>query len=233
MLTDGFLNDLKFFESLIEKKQHFCITRFGDGERLIIENRPVGNAEFRYNGGDSWIAKELKNSISFDKENYFIGIPCPCCQPRDRCEYMKELSGLPPERITWANIFVNSNYKYFKSSIIPKFSTYKKIIFVGRGTTKNLPFDVFKHFKTSKNSHVNDLHLIEEIETFINKENISDCLFIVAAGPFANVLCYKLFEKFDNNTFIDVGSTLDLLQGLGASRNYLAQGALINKVCVW
>lgn len=233
MLTDGFLNDLKFFESLIEKKKHFCITRFGDGERFIIEHRPVRAIDFNYAGGDSWISKELKKSISFDKENYFIGIPCPCCQPKERCDYMKDLSGLPPTRITWANIFVNSNYSYFKSNIIPKFSSYDKVIFVGKGETDNLPFEVYKQFKTTMNSHINDHHLIEEISSFIEQESIENCLFVIAAGPFANVLCYKLYEKYGNNTYIDVGSTLDPMQGLGVTRNYLANGRLINKVCIW
>ena len=100
MLTDSFQNDIKFFHKLLMEKTPFGLSRFGDGERGIIEGKPIGNSEFQYKGNNEFIRKELTYSFQLNFPNYYVGIPCPCCQPKERCEYMKKLSNLPYDKLT-------------------------------------------------------------------------------------------------------------------------------------
>jgi hypothetical protein len=233
MLTDSFQNDLKFFHKLLTEKTPFALTRFGDGERGIIEGNPVGNSEFQYKNNNEFIRKELKYSFQLNFPNYYVGIPCPCCQPKERCEYMKKLSNLPDDKLTWANIFVNHNFKYFNDKIVPSLNGYEFICFVGHGKPDNLPFRVDKFYNVHKNAHINNVDLLDEIPKMIKENEINNGLFLISAGPFANILTARLYEFHTSNTFIDVGSVFDVYQGLGETRGYLQNGQTINKICIW
>ena len=77
---------------------------------------------------------------------------------------------------------------------------------------------------------VNNYDLIEEIKN----SNESDKLFLFACGPFGNILTHKLFEFNKENIYLDCGSALDPLMGLGKTRGYHSQNYHTrNKVCVW
>jgi len=58
---------------------------------------------------------------------------------------------------------------------------------------------------------------------------------LFCAGPFGNILAHQLFEYNSQNTYIDVGSTLNvmLLGEAGKNRSYLRGGASLNKICSW
>ena len=57
----------------------------------------------------------------------------------------------------------------------------------------------------------------------------------MCAGPFGNILTHQLFEHNDNNTYIDIGSTLNpfLLGEIGKNRGYLRGAPSLSQVCVW
>lgn len=233
MITNSFKGDLDYFNNLLKNKTPFSLTRYGDGERLIMEGVTVGNNEFHYDGKNDFVREELLHSIKLKKENYYVGIPCPCCQPEEKCEYMKNLSEKSDDKLTWANIFVNSNFNPFNQNFVKDFNTYDFICFIGRGNPSGLPFRVDKFYKVEKNAHIYNVNLLNELPKFIQDNNINNGLFIISAGPFANILCARMFEAFDNNTFIDIGSVFDVHQGLGRSRRYLMGAPTLNKVCVW
>ena len=69
----------------------------------------------------------------------------------------------------------------------------------------------------------------------MDSEKIRDHLFLFCAGPFGNILTHQLFDYNKENTYIDIGSTLNyfLLGEAGKNRGYLRKESSINKVCVW
>ena len=73
------------------------------------------------------------------------------------------------------------------------------------------------------------------MKEFITTEQIKDHLFLFCAGPFGNILSHQLFEFNADNTYIDIGSTLNhfLLGEAGKNRGYLRNEPTINKICVW
>jgi hypothetical protein len=67
----------------------------------------------------------------------------------------------------------------------------------------------------------------------IDEFNITDHVFLFAAGPFANILTYELWKYNRNNTYIDIGSTLDKYLGLKLTRGYLQGAPTLTKKCIW
>jgi hypothetical protein len=57
-------------------------------------------------------------------------------------------------------------------------------------------------------------------------------LFLFCAGPLGNMLAYRMWEKNKNNTYMDIGSTLNTWL-VGSNRGYLIGAPTINKICTW
>jgi hypothetical protein len=235
MITDGFRNDLIYFEDKLKEKEAFSLTRFGDGERDIMNNKHLflsrSKKEFDFYG-EEHLRKDLVASFTLIKKNYFIGIPCPCCQPQDVCNKMKKDSGQPKENLTWANIFVNGNYSYFISKIVPLFNLYKVTI-IAPGDFKKLKFKCHQNHTIGANAWVNNADIYTKIRSQIIENNCLNELFLFCAGPFSNILCSKLFNEFPNNTFIDIGSVFNVELGIGANRGYLQGAETLTRSCVW
>ena len=47
------------------------------------------------------------------------------------------------------------------------------------------------------------------------------------------MLTHQLFEYNKNNTYLDIGSTLNVMLGAGKNRGYLNGMETLDKVCVW
>ena len=86
-----------------------------------------------------------------------------------------------------------------------------------------------------KNAWVENTNLIDEIKLFITKNNVKNGLFLFCAGPFGNILTHQLFEHCKDNTYIDIGSTLNplLLENNVLNRGYLRGESSRNKICIW
>jgi hypothetical protein len=229
---------------MLDDKENFAISRFGDGEYAIINNDKIdliskGNGEFKHDPAskdDEKYRKALIDSFKFKKKNYLVGIACQCCIGKEKFESMAKDSGQNEENLTFANIFVNSNYPDFKSTLIPLLAKRKVIVVCNsKGKTKSLPFKVQAAFYVGTNAWKNDYNLITKIKQYISSNKLKDVVFVVAAGPFANVLCHQLFEYNSDNTYIDIGSTLDpwLFGDKGKTRGYLRGADTLKKVCIW
>jgi hypothetical protein len=218
--------------NLLESNTNFAISRFGDGEMMIIEKTPLdisGKKEFVYNPkkNEDFRAR-LEQSFIQKENNYYVGIPCNCCSNDDM---VNKCVSLVKSNITFANIFVNYNYKNFDS--ILKVLSKRKVCLVSseRASLKNLPFKVEKHFKCSDNV-MNDLYIVDQIKRYISEENVTSSVFLFCSGPLANILSYELFKFNNNNTYIDLGSTLDKLFYNKPTRRYHRAGHKnLSKLC--
>jgi hypothetical protein len=148
---------------------------------------------------------------------------------------MKTFSNQEPTNITWANLFVNGNYKYYVDNFIPEYKNHKIIMICNYRAKLNGVFgdNLIKDFRVGSNAWKNDYSLIEEIKGYIDDNNIENHLFLFAAGPFGNILIHELFKHNKNNTYLDIGSTLDPLINLGGTRGYHVGSPTLNKVCQW
>lgn len=237
-----FRGDYEKFLSKVKNNENFSLSRWGDGELTILENKKIDlrfmkNGEFRYDPSMLELQKHrqlLQDAYVYKDSGYYIGIACQCCVGYTKYMYMKQLSGQDEEHLTWANIFVNSNYSLFISTFLPEMKNHKSVIVVNKKSNPNLlPFTPEKVFYVGTDAWVEDIGLIEELKTYIQTNDIKNHVFLVAAGPFANILTHQLWMTNKDNIYIDIGSTLDRFLGLPLTRDYQIGLADINKVCIW
>ena len=233
-----FRGDLEVLTGALKKKQHFAFSKYADGELHILANKPVNNGEFWFVPSEhSFNREKMIESFRFNHENYLVGVSCPCCIGGPPVHnWMKTQTGREEKYITWANLFVNGNYNHYLETVVPLYSNFEVILVSNSDSNlEHLPFEVKKHFMIGKNAWVENYKVTEEIKEYITTGDLKDHLFLFCAGPFGNILTHQLFEHNQNNTYIDIGSTLNpfLLGEQGKNRGYLRKEGSINKVCVW
>ena len=245
----------KFFEldffALLEKvvnKEAFSFTRFSDGEMFMLKDQSLSlqGDHVQINGkvhGNRYTVEDfkdfdpvkhkksydlLRDSFDYSDPTYFKGICCKCCQGEENFKWMTEGTGTGP--FTWSNLFVNSNYRLFLNYMIPALRE-RDVYLIHHTSAKldNLPFPIKKSFTVSNNAFTEDQEVIDEIKTYIDTNQIHDAVFLFACSTLANLAIHSLHEENKDNTYIDVGSTLNPFIGLGITRGYL-RGAFYNEL---
>ena len=235
MLTSDFASDCKYIFEKLKRRESFSFSKFADGEFLILVNQGLTNI-------DGWTFDPLQNqrsrsllieSFVYDHSDYFVGISCPCCQPMAHVQWMRD--NVVSKNVTWANLFVNSNHEFFVDNYIPQFSNWKvNLIASELGKVERLPFKLETFTPIGKEAWKDQLNLIpilEELAKSVNNE-----LFLFCAGPFGNILAHRLHIANPNNTYIDIGSTLNGYLFDNPNRDYLintSDSSFKNKNCIW
>jgi|ETNvirnome_2_300_1030623.scaffolds.fasta_scaffold00162_17 hypothetical protein len=239
-----FKSDIFRFLGKLRKGDNFAFTRFSDGEILIMQNKElvlrsdyVKTGETIHNFGYSsddhkhfdpaehgFLKDKLVEAYTFKKDNYFVGGICRNCDcaSQEYALWMHEKYGELDANYTYANLLVNSNYPIFIGYLYKELKK-KKIVLVcsENADLTHTGLEIVKDFRVGKNCIVNDHHLIDEIKSWIKNDNIRDHVFLFAASSLSEVLIYELFKDHDNNTYIDIGTTLHKQLGLSLERDYL------------
>jgi len=236
--------DFDKFLNLIQNNVNFSLTRFGDGEMMIINGTKLdllkkGPGEFAYipnNPKCEESRKMLDESFKYVDDNYFVGIACRCCVGNDKHENMKTSCAQPDSNLTWANIIVNSNFDSFNTHMIPSLKTRKLALICHESSNVNhLPFEIEKNliFKVKADAWIHNINLIDRIKKIIDDNHMEDYVFLISAGPFANILACELHKFNKHNTYLDIGSVLDKHLDLPLTRGYLNGAATLKKICIW
>jgi hypothetical protein len=258
-----FEGDFNKLKDKLEKGEHFGFARFSDGELYVMGNvrLEIGIDHYQIGEGQhsgtygkeemksfipgqhDFYRQKLIDSLQFRKSNYYKGISCRCCVGQQGFDYQLGLHGGDDESLTWSNLFINGNYPKYVEEIVPIFKTKKIVMIVNESANlQNLGFDIVKDFRVGSNCFVNDYHLIEEVGNWIRENNIKDHLFLVSAASLSNLLIHQLYKEFDQNTYMDIGSSLNPLmdmQGWRGSRTYLLEywektgNTILNQKCIW
>lgn len=236
--------ELEKFIAMLDSGVNFALVRFGDGEMTVINGDPIDlsekcNGEHRYVPGEATHEeqrKRLQDSLRYQDETYYVGIACPCCVGEENFLRLKQQSGQPEAQLTWANIFVNSNYPRFRATVVPVLARHRVILVSHhRSRPEGLPFDVSRHFGVGPNAWLNDYgRCRDELVGFIETNRVQDHVFLFAAGVLSNILIHELHQRFPGNTYLDIGSVFDVDLGLGMTRKYLRNSRRrLKKTCVW
>ena len=216
----------------LKSRKHFAFSKYADGEWAAMTGRLLNNGEFfTKDDKDTKVSVELLiRSFQYKDDNYYVGISCPCCQGRAHYD-MKTQSLQDESNLTFANLFVNSNYSYYRDNFIPEYGNWKvNLVAHEDSNISKLPFEISKFFPIKKNAWVENLNLIGEMK----KLKTEDELYLFCAGPFGNILTHQLWDNNKRNTYLDIGSTLNpFLETEGFKRGYLHGSDDLNKVCVW
>ncbi|HHZ95637.1 MAG TPA: hypothetical protein EYN67_08775 [Flavobacteriales bacterium] len=238
MREKTFSKDLELIAQRLKNHEIFAFSKYADGEYEILKNRPITNCDgWTFNPQfDKTSQQRLMESFQYKNPSYFVGVNCPCCAGQTIADDMKLMSNQESNNLTWANIFVNGNYRAYLKTILPLYSEYKVYLVANeRSKLKYLPFDVEKFYPIGDLAWKKDYDLIEKIKKDITANDIKGALFLFCAGPLGNMLAHQLFEHNSNNTYLDIGSTLNvhLLGPQGKNRGYLRGESTSQKVCRW
>ena len=150
----NFHAELDKFHAMLESCENFALVRFGDGEMAVIHGDAIDlsekcNGEHHYIPGDpqhEQQRKRLHHALCYKSASYYVGIACPCCVGKQNFLQLKQQSQQPEEQLTWANLFVNSNYPRFRSLVVPVLAR-RDVVLVGhhKSRPEGLPFKVVKH----------------------------------------------------------------------------------------
>ena len=227
-----FQQEAEHLYNRLKSRKPFAFSKFADGEWAIITNAAVDNGEFAFDPKHHKEDRQrLINAYQFVDDGYYVGISCPCCQGRIHYD-MRQYCPSDDEHITFANIFVNSNYTYYQENFIPEYDNWDVHLVCSRESfVYDLPFDVETYYPVDNSALRENYKLIE----YIKKENLKNKLFLFACGPFGNVLAHQLWEDNKENTYLDIGSTLNpWLQSEGFKRHYYeGKNAYSARSCVW
>lgn len=239
MITNKtFRGDLEFFTTKLKNKEPFSLSKYADGEWAVIKNKNINNGEFNFTANcalDVFRREALIESFKFKHSNYYVGISCPCCQGMEVFNEMYNECGQDDDHITWANIWVNGNYSYYVQNIIPIYSERNIILFCNRNAKiENLPFIPYMYFPVDNNAWEKNWNYIEESKTLLDQLD-DGYIVLFCCGPFGNILCHKLTEHNPNNTYLDIGSTLNpYLKSAGFERAYyMGNNAYSQLNCAW
>ena len=64
-------------------------------------------------GGITNLGKALNESLKIDAPNFYYGVSCPCC---DSAAYYWYIQNIKNSNVTFANIWLNSNFKAFQKN---------------------------------------------------------------------------------------------------------------------
>jgi len=234
MTNKIFTEEIKLFEQRLLSGKKFAFSKYADGEWAIMNNQPItAHGEFKYDQDDIFYSTKLLDSYRFKDDGYYIGISCPCCQGIETHKRMLHSSRQQEDHVTFANIFVNSNYTYYVEHFIPYYAKQKVILVCNRnGKVENLPFKPEKLYRIDHTAFKNNYSLIEEMK--IDSINFKDHLYLFCAGPLGNMLAAELWKTNKNNCYLDIGSTLNpWLQCEGHKRDYYIGKDFSHRVCVW
>jgi len=207
----------------IKTKTSFGLIRPSDGEYNILLNKTLTNCDNWTFKSGGILQKQLEDAVKIVDPNLYIGIPCNTCNTVWNCtdeiydNYINKFK-VPIEQRTYANIFMNSNWKTFINFI----NSYEdKIYLITSGT---LP--------TKKNIErfIIDKYLVNNWDTKWEEETnrlfkfIDDKkneLILFSAGPISKIWVPMCMKHNPNNMYIDVGSAIDILTKGNTTRLYI------------
>jgi hypothetical protein len=229
----NFKNEIEVLFERLKNRAPFSFSKFADGEWLMMRDMPVNNGEFNYTKDDKFYRQKLTESFQYKDNDYYVGVSCPCCTGSDHRD-MVDYSGQDDNNLTFANIFVNANYDFYCENFIDEYKKWAVYLVANKNAKiENLPFKIEKFYPVENTAWRENYELIEEIK----KENTIGKLFLFACGPFGNMLSHQLWETNKNNTYLDIGSTLNpWLQSEGFKRDYYVKNEnsiYSNRICVW
>lgn len=238
----NFKQDIIHFKKKIESKENFSFSKYADGEWAVMQNHNINNKEFWFDPSsaeDQVKRKALIDSFQYQNKRYHVGISCPCCQGIETFREMKHFSKQSDDKLTWANLWVNGNYKYYVQNIIPLFRERPIVLFCNEnGKIDNLPFAPYMVFPLKHNAWEYNWDVVDSaksVTSMLKKQGIYNLIYLFCCGPFGNILCHQLTEHEPDNTYLDIGSTLNpWLQSAGFDRfYYLGDNVFSRMECSW
>lgn len=194
----------------IDNNEKFGLIRPSDGEYLILNNHSFTNCDNWTHNSNSLLRKQLIEAVKINMDNLYIGIPCNSCNhsPNGIYDDYINLFNVNTSRLTYANIFCNSNWNL----TINYLKNYKKGFYLITCGENDNDFPIkekliIDKYLVNKWDTVCDFETKRIIDFIKNKNNELICF---ASGPITKIWIPECMKINNNNIYLDIGSVLDL-----------------------
>lgn len=215
-MNKNFKDNFFYFWNKIENNENFAFSRYADGEVLLMKGSSVGYNTQAF-GTDKWYSldgltkagEELFQTLNHNEDNYYYAISSKS-DNIDDYNYLINNVKQDISKITFVNLWINSNYHL----MLDKFDNLKRdvILICNKNAKKeNFPFNVIDiiefpddciNFWESDND--NFINYLSEKYSSLNNQ-----LFFISCGPISEIIIDRLYNNNPNNTYVDVGSSID------------------------
>jgi hypothetical protein len=245
-LTNGSRHIEDFYQLLnkLRKNQTFTFVRFSDGEIEILNDSKfhLGESGISWSRGisnlvypnydhknfdpalDSELKRALVLSAKYSSTGYIKGIPARHNKSPQSTDLMRKLNGYSDENLTFADLFMNANYKKFLSEFLPELIKRDDVALVGnfRMSTQHLN-PKWTHIKIPDHAFAEFPNIVDRLLVQIEALT-SGGIVLCSASSLSNILGHRLHEAGGAQTFIDIGTTLHPQAGMSDSlREYQSQ----------
>ena len=231
-LNTQFANDFSKFTGMIKRGENFAFARYADGERLILNCQRIGAGTQAFDV-DKWsfnnnfeFSKHLLSTCSHREENYYYAISCKCCDPAGELFYRGLLDN---HNITFSNLFINANYSKFIEFVS---SMDNEVVVIANKNCfrAHYPFKVIE-LMAIENDCINwyEKQKQQIDDSLFRLSQLSGKVFFISAGPLSEIIIHRLYSSNPNNTYIDVGSSLDIFTHNVVTRPYQNLSSEYNK----
>lgn len=222
MFTRNFRSDYDAIQSRLQDGQPFALTRFGDGEWALLNQKPYKAASGWTSKGQSWISGPLMESLCAELDDYCVGYSPPCCHPKCVNFYAENVR-VPKLRRTFATVFFHGNFGRAKAF----FSRLPSVLIgCADGCDIKVP-----RLATEAPCDVDEI-----IQQMLE---VRDRPILLAAGPLACVLVHR-YWRWTRSTperrvsCIDIGGLLDeRLHGKKTRYYHDPSSGLHRHFCSW
>lgn len=228
MISGNSKDHLVFFLNKIKNNEHFGLIRPADGEYAVLRNTTLTNCDnWTFNKG-GLLCEQLLNSLSKYTPNLYMGIPCPCCS-KEILNYYLEINRVPNNQLTYANIFCNANWYDFMN-FLKMYSNGFSLVTGGKLKPSDFPINDLYNIDPLLVNSWDNLHEQETANLLNWLSNKTNELICFSAGPLSKIWIPIAMEKYPNNTYIDIGSSLDLYTKGITNRPYTIDGHYYNRL---
>jgi hypothetical protein len=226
-IMKDFASELQKFVQMIVTNRQFALGRFADGEGCILLNmgERQGGWLNRERVSSSWrhipgnpsheaFRTRLREALAYSAHDYYIGLPCRSGHAEQYAHFFSELKALtsvPEEQLTFARLFHSYNYHAFNNAFLPAVFARQKVFLVcnERADSSGIPH-VFRRWDVpAENASLSCSKTIRQIKEYLSIEKPLGGTFLISAGPSAAVIAHELWSFNRDNTYVDIGSTLD------------------------
>ena len=226
-----------FFEQRLSSRTPFVFVRFSDGEIEVLKNNSLkigaegvswskGTSQHVYPNFDfktfepdlhQMFRQDLMNSATQRAKNYFKGTPARHNRALGDRDWLVSLNGETLENLTFADVFLNSNFLKFRKRIIPLFKNFPEVYVLGNFRMQpELVNSSWKHI-TIPDDFIADYEnvLSSVMDAVCNVKK--DSLVLASASSLTNIVGSKIVFSRPDLTYIDIGTSMHDLMGMGGN----------------
>jgi len=229
-------NDFEVISKLLKNRIPFTFIRFSDGEMEVLRNEKffIGDGKIEWRKGnynfdypdfdkkefipdrDSKLRNDLLFAARYKSENLIKGIPASHNSAIFDRDIMIELNGGNLANLTFADLFINQNYKKFRKEIISSFFNFENVFYLGNFRSKPEIFRSNWVLVPIQDNFFQDYEAVLEKTVSMLIDIPKNSLILASASSLSNIVGQKLNIIRKDLTFFDIGTSLHDLVGLNS-----------------